>query len=138
MSGINKFIGIGRLVKDAEVSRTSTGIDVAKFTIAIDRVKKQNEEKAKADFVQCVAWQGTATYIQKYVRKGDQVGVTGRYTTDNYKDKDGKTVYRTYITCEQIQKTSNSVVKAEPPKQSFEDEFDTGIPAIDEDMDLPF
>ena len=54
----------------------------------------------KADFINCVAWNGLADVIEKYTDKGHQLAVEGRLTQRSYEDKEGKTVYRTdvYVT----------------------------------------
>lgn len=91
---MNKWIGMGRLVRDPEV-RYTQGQDakaISKFTIACDRrFKKENEPSA--DFISCVAFGKVAEFIEKYVKKGTKVVVEGRWQTGSYKDKEGKKVY---------------------------------------------
>ena len=41
----NKTILIGRLTRDPEVRVTSSGISVARFTIAIDRITRKKDEE---------------------------------------------------------------------------------------------
>lgn len=91
---MNKWIGMGRLVRDPEV-RYTQGQDakaISKFTIACDRrFKKENEPSA--DFISCVAFGKVAEFIEKYVKKGTKVVVEGRWQTGSYEDKEGKKVY---------------------------------------------
>ena len=42
---INCAIIMGRLTKDAELKTTNNGINYTRFTVAVDRPKKQGEEK---------------------------------------------------------------------------------------------
>ena len=53
---------MGRLTQDAELKTTNNGINYTRFTVAVDRPKKQGEVK-KADFINCIAWRGTAEFI---------------------------------------------------------------------------
>lgn len=85
----------GRLTKDVELRKTQSGLSVASFTVVCDRrlsqAQKNNNEQS-ADFINCVAWRGSADFLGKYARKGDTVGVEGRLQTRSY-DRDGQRVY---------------------------------------------
>ena len=94
---MNKWCGIGRLTKDPEISYTQKGTAVARFSLAIDR---RSAEKA-TDYIQCVAMGKTAEVMEKYIAKGDQIGVEGSIQTGNYK-KDGKTVYTWNVFAESV------------------------------------
>ncbi len=144
MSDINQCVFTGRLTKQPEVSKTQSGLDIAKFSIACNRIKKQNEEKEQTDFINCIAWRNTALYLSKYCNRGDSLAVTGRYTVDSYKNREGATVYRNYITVDTVKKMASSQATQQPqptapaqPKNEY-DGFDTGnYNAVDPD-DLPF
>ena len=92
---MNCFNGIGRLTNDPDV-RYSGDLCVASYTLAIDRPVKKGAEKA-TDFIRCGAFGKTGEFAEKYLRKGNRVGVMGRVQTGSYKDKDGRTVYTTDI-----------------------------------------
>jgi len=89
---MNRWIGMGRLVRDPEVRYSQDGKGVAKFTIACDRRFKKGNEPS-ADFISCVAFGKVAEFIEKYVKKGTKVVVEGRWQTGSYEDKEGKKVY---------------------------------------------
>lgn len=118
---INKFIGNGRVTKDIELKATSNGISAANFTLAITRNFKNTNGEYESDFLQCIAFRGTAELLSKYVKKGDTIGVEGSVRTRSYKDKDDKTVYVTEIVVDNIDflkqanKQENNTTKA--PKQ---------------------
>jgi single-strand DNA-binding protein len=77
---MNKVIMIGRLTKDPEVKKTSSGKSVASFSLAVsDRYNRD-----KTDFINCVAWEKTADYLGNYVKKGNLIAVEGRISTRNY------------------------------------------------------
>lgn len=96
---INSVVLVGRLTKDVELRKTQSGLSVASFIVACDRrlshAQKNNNEQS-ADFINCVAWRGSADFLGNYAHKGDTVGVEGRIQTRNY-DRDGQRVYVTEV-----------------------------------------
>ena len=129
---MNKVIMIGRLTKDPEVKKTSSGKSIASFTLAVN----QRFNRDKTDFINCVAWEKTAEYLGNYVKKGNLIAVEGRISTRNYDGPDGKKVYITEVVCESVQ----SLERNDQPKPSNEPKpwhkFEEPI-EIDEDV-LPF
>ena len=96
---INSVVLVGRLTKDIELRKTQSGLSVASFTVACDRrlsQEQRNNNEQSADFINCVAWRGSANFLGKYARKGDTVGVEGKIQTRNY-DRDGQRVYVTEV-----------------------------------------
>ena len=96
---INSVVLVGRLTRDIELRKTQSGLSVASFTIACDRrlsQEQKNNNEQSADFINCVAWRGSADFLGQYSHKGDTVGVEGRIQTRNY-DRDGQRVYVTSI-----------------------------------------
>lgn len=87
---MNKVELIGRLTKDPEIRNTSNQVPFCNFTLAVDRRFKDANGQREADFINCVAWRQTATFIQKYFRKGNRLGVIGSIQTRNYEDENGK------------------------------------------------
>lgn len=100
---MNKFIGIGRTTKDIELTQTTNGISVAKFTLAIPRAFKNKDGEKEVDFINCVAWQKAAENIHKFVNKGDQLSVVGRIETRSYEAKDGTKRYVTEVVVEEFE-----------------------------------
>ena len=138
---INKFIGNGRVTKDIELKATSNGISAANFTLAITRNFKNTNGEYESDFLQCIAFRGTAELLSKYVKKGDTIGVDGSVRTRSYKDKDDKTVYVTEIVVDNIDflkqanKQENNTTEA--PKQADDAIIYPDAIEITDD-DLPF
>lgn len=85
---LNKWIGMGRLTADPETRQTQTGMQVVKFTIAIDRIPDRNGEK-KADFISCTAFNKTAEIVSRYFAKGKMIAVEGNLQNNNYTDQNG-------------------------------------------------
>lgn len=110
---INKTILVGRLTRDPEVKETTSGTHVCTFTVACDRMKTKNNQDPGADFISCVAWQQSADFLAQYGHKGDTVLVDGRISTRNYEDQDGKKVYVTEVTANNVQLTAKKASQSE-------------------------
>lgn len=87
---LNKVILMGRLTRDPELKSTQSGVDVASFTLAVDRGYAKAGTERETDFLDCVAWRGTAEFISRYFKKGMQVAVTGRIQSRKWKDQQDK------------------------------------------------
>ena len=86
---LNRIVIGGRLTADPELRRTQSGTAVASFTLAVDRdFKNQNGEK-ETDFINCVAWKGSAEFASNYFSKGRMAVVDGRLQMRDWTDKDG-------------------------------------------------
>lgn len=131
---MNKFLAIGRLTKDPELTTTQGGLSVCKFTLAVNRKYSSGEQKA--DFINCVAWRGLADNINKFCRKGGQVYIEGELQTRNYQAADGTKKYITEINVNDCQFLSKPDGQSTPSqKQSKQSSIDDLQP---DDGDLPF
>lgn len=97
---MNKAILVGRLTKDVEVRTTSNNIACAQFTVAVQRKYKDEQGNYASDFINCVAWRQTASFISQHFTKGMKIGLTGSIQTRSYNDKNGNTVYVTEVLVE--------------------------------------
>lgn len=95
---LNKVILGGRLTADAELKQTPQGISVATFTLAVNRKGKD----AQTDFINCVAWRGTADFLTKYFKKGNSVCITGQVQVRSYTDKDNNKRYATEVIADEV------------------------------------
>jgi len=87
---LNKILLQGRLVSDPELRHTQQNTPVASFRIAVDRDYKNKTTGGKdTDFINCVAWRGTAEFVSQYFYKGRMIVVEGRLQLRNYEDRDG-------------------------------------------------
>lgn len=98
----NKVFLTGRLTKDPEVyhSTNSSGSTTAKYTLAVDRKYKQDNQPS-ADFIRCVTFAKGAEFAEKYLRKGTKIIVSGRIQTGSYTNRDGQKVYTTDVVVEE-------------------------------------
>lgn len=88
---LNQIAIQGRLVRDPELRRTNSGKAVTSFTLACDRdFKNQQTGEKEVDFIECVAWGGTAEMAEKYFHKGQMAIATGRLQLRDWTDKNGQ------------------------------------------------
>jgi single-strand DNA-binding protein len=99
---MNKVILIGRITKEIELKATTSGTEVADFTIAVNRTYKNAEGNYEADFINCVSYKGLAKTISTYVKKGDRLAVEGRLQTRTYQNKEGKNIKVSEVIVENI------------------------------------
>ena len=99
---MNKWIGAGRITKDIELQTAKTGLEFAKFSVAVNRRKDKNGEQ-KADFVDCTVFGKQAAFVAKYFQKGDGIVVEGRLESDTYDAKDGTKRTKWAITVENVE-----------------------------------
>lgn len=82
---LNHIIVMGRLTKDPELRTTQNGKSVASFTVAVDR----DFQRDSVDFINCVAWGGTAEFVSKYFFKGKTAVVSGQLQSRSFTDRNG-------------------------------------------------
>jgi single-strand DNA-binding protein len=101
MNGLNQVILLGNVGKDPQVT-THNGDKKASFSLATNKsYTSQGEKKKRTDWHTICSWRLLADIVEKYVRKGDTVMVTGelRY---NKSEKDGETKYFTEIMADKV------------------------------------
>lgn len=85
---LNRAVLMGRVVADPEMRKTASNTSVTSFTLAVQRSYGKDEEK-QTDFIDIVAWRGTAEFAAKWFTKGMQVAVSGKIQTRTWEDKEG-------------------------------------------------
>lgn len=102
---MNKVILMGRLTRDPDVrySQTDSNMAIARFSLAVDRRYKKQGDTVTADFFNCTAFGKQGEFVEKYLKKGTKIVVTGRIQNDNYTNKDGQKVYSVQIMVEEIE-----------------------------------
>ena len=85
---LNQISIMGRIGREIEVKTTQSGVSVCNFTVAVDRDYRNGDEKI-TDWFDCVAWRGTAEFLQKYAGKGRMVVVNGSMQSRKWEDRDG-------------------------------------------------
>ncbi len=100
---MNKVILMGRLTRDPEIrySQGEQSMAVARYTLAVDRRFRRDNDQQTADFIGCVAFGRQGEFAEKYLRKGIKIAITGRIQTGSYTTKDGQKVYTTDVVVEE-------------------------------------
>lgn len=84
---------IGRITKDLEIRESTNGTTFLSFDIAVQRKFKNNEDEYESDFINCIAFNKTAEFINNYAKKGYLIGVEGELQNNNFERQDGTTNY---------------------------------------------
>ena len=102
---MNKVILMGRLTRDAEVrySQGDNSTATARFSVAVNRKFKNAEGNYEADFINCVSFNKTAEFVEKYFHKGDMIALVGRIQTGSYTNKDGVKINTTDVVVEEVE-----------------------------------
>ena len=86
---LNHIILQGRFTRDPELRRTASGTAVCSFSLAVERDIKNQDGTRSVDFINHVAWRGTAEMICKYFKKGSMAITEGRLELRDWTDNDG-------------------------------------------------
>lgn len=102
---INKALVYGNLTRDPELRSLPSGIQVASFSVATNRVwkDKNGAKQESTDFHNIVVFGRQAETAAQYLKKGAGVFVEGRMQTRSWDDKDGQKKYRTEIVADRVQ-----------------------------------
>lgn len=130
---MNKVILMGRLTKDPEVRYTNGGKAIGSFSIAVER-RFKSEGQPEADFFTCVTFGKQAEFVEKYLKKGTKILLSGQIQNNNY-EKDGVKHYNTQIVVDEIEFAESKRSQSEEPSSK-----DDGFMAIPDDAgdELPF
>ena len=120
---MNQVCILGRPTKDPVIRNGE--YNIGRFTLAVDRGGKDKG----ADFITVTSFGKTTEMVERFVRKGKMVGVSGKITTGKY-DKDGATVYTTEV-------TANRIHIIEWPDKG-ESNIPEGFATLDDDEEIPF
>jgi len=104
MNNLNSLLIEGNLVRDPELSYTTKGTAVCKFTVACNRFFKQDQETQKeVSFFDVTTWARLAECCGEYLKKGRGVRVVGRLKQDRWTDPEGKAHSRVNIIAEHVE-----------------------------------
>jgi single-strand DNA-binding protein len=102
---LNKAFIIGNLTRDPELKALPSGIRVASFSVATNRIwKDQNGVRQEnVDYHNVVVFGRQAETVSQYMKKGSNVFVEGRMQTRSWDAPDGKKQYRTEVVADRVQ-----------------------------------
>lgn len=136
---MNKLILVGRTGKDAEVTYSTAGKAIAKFSVA---TTEYYNKKETTTWHNVVAFGPTAEYIGRNMSKGDLVEITASLANNNWTDNKGQKRYDMSIVVNEFNIISKAKNKpSQPTKQASPNEPVMGKPVetngINKD-DIPF
>lgn len=101
---LNKALIIGNLTRDPELRSLPSGIQVATFSVATNRVWKDKDgvRQENTDFHNVVVFGRQAETTAQYLKKGSMVLVEGRMQTRSW-EQEGVKKYRTEIVADRVQ-----------------------------------
>ena len=121
---MNKIILLARLTRDPEVrySQGENSMAIASFSVATNRKFKRDGEP-DADFFNCTAFGKQAEFVEKYLKKGTKILLSGRVQNDNYTNKEGQKVYSVRIMVEEIEfaESKGNNTETQPVQQQSND-----------------
>jgi single-strand DNA-binding protein len=103
MVDINHVVLVGRLTRDAELKSLASGQSVCKFSIAVNRRKKNGDQwEDEVNYFDVVLWGRQGESVHQYLLKGKMVGVDGELKQDRW-TQDGQTRQKVEIICNNLQ-----------------------------------
>ena len=103
MADINHVVLVGRLTRDAELKYTAGGQAVCKFSVAINRRRKNGDQwEDEANYFDVVLWGRQGEALNQYLLKGKSVGVDGELRQDRWQ-QDGQNRSKVEIVANNIQ-----------------------------------
>jgi single-strand DNA-binding protein len=80
---VNTINLVGRAGQDPQVRYFESGSVVVNFSLAVNRLKKDDQP----DWINLEIWAKTAEIAAQYVKKGSLIGVTGSLKFEHWKDR---------------------------------------------------
>lgn len=119
---MNNVVLIGRLAREPEIRYTESELAIARFSLAVNRnYPKQRGGEKTADFISIIAFGKTAENIDKFMKKGNQLALSGHIQTGSYTNKDGVKVYTTDVVADRVEFLSNKSQNKEDMSDGFEE-----------------
>ena len=132
MADINHVVLVGRLTKDAELKYTAGGQAVCKFSLAINRRRKNGDQwEDEVNYFDVVLWGRQGESLNQYLAKGKAIGVEGELRQDRWQ-QDGQNRSKVEIVANNIQllgggqgssPSKNGESKSPPSDDSFSDDI---------------
>ena len=138
---MNKIILMSRLTRDPEVrySQGEKTTAIASFSVAVNRKYAKETDEVKADFFNCTAFGKQAEFVEKYLKQGTKILLSGRLQNNNYTNKEGQKVYGVQVMVEEIEFAESKATSASSGTQTSTPSFNPdGFMNIPDDADLPF
>lgn len=134
---MNKCILVGNLARDPELTTTSNGVAVCRFSIAVSRRYANSDGERETDFLNIVVWRNLGENCHKFLKKGSKVGIVGNIQSRSYDATDGTKRYVTEIVAEEVEFLSTKSADEQGTTKTAGSEEVAKLQPIDDDG-LPF
>ncbi|MFQ9922071.1 MAG: single-stranded DNA-binding protein [Beduini sp.] len=135
---INRVVLVGRMTRDPELRRTSSGAAVTSFSLAINRNYQSASGEQQTDFINCVVWNKVAENVERYCSKGSLVGIEGRIQSRQYDAQDGTKRTVVEVVCDSVQfletKNNNTQPVANGPIKRSDLDVNNSFDLLDDDI----
>ena len=137
---MNKVFLIGNLTRDPELTETTSGVALCRFSIAVNRNYGSADGERKTDFFNVVAWRGLGETVARYAKKGNKVAVSGSIELRNYEDSQGVKRTGVDIVAQDVEfltprGSGDGFAEAPSPAEGGKR---ASLQAFDDDGDIPF
>lgn len=143
---LNTWIGIGRLVRDSELKYSSGGTAICKFSIAVGKKFKKDEQLVEeVSFFDVVLWGKHGETLSSFLVKGKQVAVEGELHQNRW-EQDGQSRSKVEINASNVQllgggqghsEAGNSSAESSENPYRRKPESTGSAPAADPQQDFP-
>lgn len=128
----------GRLTRDPDVRYMNDGKAVARYSLAVDRGVRKQDNQQTVDFINCVAFDRAGEFAEKHLRKGTKILIEGRIQTGSYTNKQGQKVSTFDVVISrhefvESKREAQNEGRQEPPVDEF-----VPVPDNMDDVGLPF
>jgi len=140
MADVNHVTLIGRLTRDAALTYTSGGMAVCKFSLAINKKKKQGDQWVdECNFFDIVVWGKTGEALNQYLVKGKQVAVEGELHQNRW-EQDGQARSKIDVNANNIQLLGGDKQSTERKQDTNTQKRQDGFPPEPPEFidDVPF
>ena len=118
MADINRVVLVGRLTRDAELKYTASGQAVCKFSVAVNRRRKNGDQwEDEASYFDIVLWGRQGESLNQYLVKGKAVGIDGELRQERWQ-QDGQNRSKVEIVAGNIQLLGGSMAASGPGANS--------------------
>lgn len=125
---------MGRIGRELELKKTNSGVSVVSFPLAVDR----NGKKGGTDWIDCVAWRGTAEALCNYAGRGQLIGVEGRLQMRDWMDENCNKRRSAEVQADSIYFADSRAGNSAPAKDAAEGTAGGFAEVSEDDGMLPF
>lgn len=131
---MNRVCLMGRIGRELELKKTSSGVPVVSFPLAVDR----NGKDAGTDWIDVVAWRGTAEVLCNYAGRGRLIVVEGRLQMRDWTDKNGNKRRSAEVQADSIYFADSRAGNSTQAQNAAESTTDGFAEVSEDDGELPF